>query len=435
MTPEAGLRTQPSPAVQARLDALNARLEAVSWFNIGFPAAGDLDFRPLTGYFGELLNNLGDPFIDGAYPRHTKDMEREVVELVADLLRAPADDRWGYVAGGASEGIAYALRLARTRYPDGIVYHSAAAHHSVANAVHLLGMRSVVVRADAHGELDYADLATVVGQRRDRPAVVVANIGSPADEAVDDVRRITAELDGLAVRRRWIHADAALSGIPLALLDPEGRPGFDFADGADSVDVSGHKFLGTPLPCAVVVVRASQHRAHARNATYTGSPDTTVTNSRPGHAALLLWWAMMRYGMDTHRARAAAARDLAEYAHQRLIETGWPAHRHPHAFTVALRTPPKAVTDTWTLAHHGDRSHLICMPGVRQAQIDAFVADLQAATSPAAGRHAVGRTAAGRTTGDDFAVADDTDTGAADISGTTPPGLIRRAFAPIAKTG
>ncbi|OLB81115.1 MAG: hypothetical protein AUI14_04435 [Actinobacteria bacterium 13_2_20CM_2_71_6] len=367
------------PAIRAVLDNLSARLEAVRPTNIGWPAASDVDFSPLAPFFdGYLLNNLGDPFAEGAYPQHTKALEREVVNVVADLMRAPPTDRWGYVTTGAGEGNLYALHLARSLYPRGIVYHSAAAHYSLDKALDLLNMPSITVRADETGRLDFHDLAALVGRHRDRPVIVVANIGTTMTEAVDDVRRINHVLDSLAIRRRFVHADAALSGIPLALLDADERPGFDFADGADSIIVSGHKFLGTPVPCGVVVVKAS-HRVHlTRTGAFTGSPDTTITCSRSGHAALMLWYVLRRYGLDGLRERAEQARELAAYTHRRLVDMGWEAWRNPHGFTVVLATPPAPVTERWALASTNGRSHIICMPGVSREQIDQFITDLRA---------------------------------------------------------
>jgi histidine decarboxylase len=372
----------PDP-VRKELDALLHRLDSAGATNIGFPATADFDYTPLAPFFARfMLNNLGDPFSDGAYPMHTKPMEREVVGTVADLFQAPAGDRWGYVAGGATEGTEYALHLAATLRPDAIVYHSAAAHHSVVNVVQRLGLSSVTVRADAVGEIDYDDLADQVSRHRARSAIVVANIGTAVTEAVDDVGRIRAVLDDLAVRRRWIHADAALAGLPLALLGPEERPAIDFTAGVDSVVTSGHKFIGAPVPCAVVVVRNSHRLAHARIATYTGSPDVTVANSRSGLAALVLWYALRTHGLDGLRDRADRSRRLAAAAHDALRDIGWPAHRHRHAFTVSFPTPPAPVTAKWVLATHGATSLIVCMPGVTAAQIDEFVGDLRAAITP-----------------------------------------------------
>jgi histidine decarboxylase len=368
---------------QQQLDALLARLTTSRATNIGFPAAFDLDFAPLAPLFTSmLLNNLGDPAVDGDYPNHTKPQEREALDAIATLLRAPVENWWGYVTSGATEGSEYALWQARLRYPEGLVYHSAAAHHSIAGVLDRLAMPSVRVRTDELGEMDYDDLAGQVERHRHRPVIVVANIGTAMAEAVDDVRHITAVLDDLAVQRRWVHADAALSGIPLALLDPDGRPGFDMQDGADSIIVSGHKFPGAPIPYGVVLVRASHRASSCRDATYTGSPDTTISNSRSGLAALCLWYTLRRFGLDGLRERATRSRNLAAYTHSRLVEIGWPAHRHPHAFTVVLAEPSTAIVRKWALATQDGQSHIVCMPGVTPEQVDALIADLRAEERP-----------------------------------------------------
>jgi histidine decarboxylase len=362
---------------------VDARELAGAWdaarpFNIGFPGATDFDYAELSGVLsGQLLNNVGDPFVDGTAVNQTKWAEREVVGFLADLFRASSRDRvWGYVTSGGSEGNLYGLWVARSLYPDAVVYHSDAAHSSVDKAVSLLGMSSVRVRTDRWGQLDYADLTAEVRANRARPAVVVASIGTTMTEAVDDVRSIHAVLDDVAVRRRFVHADAALSGIPLALMEPGARFGFDFADGADCMTVSGHKFIGVPMPCGVVLIRRELRNRIAQAGRYTGSPDTTIAGSRNGHTPLMLWQRLSTLGVDGLRERAEVSRELAEYAHGRLVEIGWPCHRFEHAFTVLLRTPPESVRARWVLASTDGWSHLITMPGITRDQVDAFVDEL-----------------------------------------------------------
>jgi histidine decarboxylase len=295
------------------------------------------------------------------------------------------------VTGGATEAILYGLWLSRRLHPRAVVYHSAASHPSVAKAVDLLGMDSVVLRTDAHGELDYRDVADQSGRRRHRPAVVVANVGTTMSEAVDDVRLILHALDTVPVPagRRFVLADAALSGIPLALLDPADRPGFDLHDGADAVVVSAHKFLATPMPAAVVVVKASTVARAALTVAYTGSPDTTISSSRNGHAVVAIWYALKVLGRDGLAARARQSRELAAYLHNRLAELGWPADRRPHGMTVTMAAPPQAVQTSWWLADHQRRSHIVCAPGVTRQDVDAFIKDLVTSREAAAAAEAV----------------------------------------------
>jgi histidine decarboxylase len=372
------------------VESLTARWDAARRLNIGFPGATDFDYTDLGPVLGgQLLNNVGDPFVDGAAANQTKLAERQVVGFLADLFRSSGERVWGYVTAGGSEGNLYGLWVARSLFPDAVVYHSDAAHSSVDKAVSLLGMASVRIRTDRWGQLDYGDLTTQMRHRRDRAAVVVASIGTTMTEAVDDLRVIGGVLDELAIRRRFLHADAALSGVPLALMDPVQRPGFDFADGADCVTISGHKFLGMPMPCGVVLIRRELRDRVTQPGRYTGSPDATITGSRNGHTPLMLWHRLSTLGIDGLRERAGTSRKLAAYTHNRLVDIGWPAHRFDHAFTVALRTPPDAVSARWVLASTGGWSHVITMPGMTADQVDAFLSDLEAALAQPAASVAV----------------------------------------------
>jgi histidine decarboxylase len=378
--PAAFADPHPDDPVTATLEALRRRLVDDRSTNIGFPSTFDFDYTALYPFFGLLMNNVGDPYASSAFPANCKDLERDVVEWAADLLHAPAEDRWGYVTTGGSEGNLYALHLARNVLPRAVVYYADSAHYSVDKAIQLLDMTSVRIRADQWGQIDYDDLTAQIDRRRDRPAVVVATVGTTMTEAVNDVRRINTILDTLAVRERFIHADAALSGIPLATIAPDGRPGFDLGDGADSVAVSGHKFLGSPFPCGIVIVKASHRNRIARDVTYLASPDATITGSRSGHAALVLWYAIQRWGIVGLRERAEHARLVAAYAKKRLDDIGWPSFRHEHALTVVLKVPADQVRRKWTLATAGEWSHLIAMPGITTHTIDALIEDILSST-------------------------------------------------------
>jgi histidine decarboxylase len=373
----------PHDPVAATLEALRRRLVADRPTNIGFPSTFDFDYTELYPFFGLLMNNVGDPYTPSAFPANCKDLERDVVEWAADLLHAPAEDRWGYVTTGGSEGNLYALHLARNVVPRAVVYYADSAHYSIDKAIQLLDMTSVRIRADQWGQIDYDDLTVQIDRRRDRPAVVVATVGTTMTEAVNDVRRVNAILDNLAVRERFVHADAALSGLTLATIAPDHRPGFDLGDGADSIAVSGHKFLGSPFPCGVVIVKASHRNRIARDVSYLASPDATITGSRSGHGALVMWYAIQRWGIVGLRERAENARLVAAYAKQRLDDIGWPSFRHEHALTVVLKSPPEQVKRKWTLATAGEWSHLITMPGITRHTVDALIEDIVDATAHA----------------------------------------------------
>ncbi|MFV2022436.1 pyridoxal-dependent decarboxylase [Micromonospora sp. LOL_023] len=364
-------------ALGTRLD----RLARAEQRKLGFPGWSTPLPEELVPFLSYELNNYGDPAVDPVFPWHTKDLERELVDELADLFGAPPRQCWGYVTAGGSDGVLAGLWLARQRLPQARVYHSTAAHPSVRRAAELLRMPAVAVPAQPSGELDYDELYRRCTADPELPAAVVATIGTTLSEAVDQVPRIRAVLREAGVAGRYVHSDAALAGVPLALT-AESRPDFGLgADGSDSLSISGHKFFGTPFPCGVLLSCTGNRAAAVDDQLICGAPDT-MSSSRNGHATLLLWYQLRRRGLAGLRAQAQRSRSVAEYAEQRLSHIGWPAWRsHRYAMTVVLRCPPQAVLNQWHLPRIGGLSHIVCTPGVTHARIDQFVAAVHAAAA------------------------------------------------------
>lgn len=121
------------------------------------------------------------------------------------------------------------------------------------------------------------------------------------------------------MKSRYIHSDAALCGAYAPFLEP--RPSFDFADGADSIAISGHKFLGAALPCGIVVARQSNVSRIAHSVDCIDSPDTTISGSRNGFTPLALWHRIKTLGPEGLRRRIDSALDVARYC-GRAIDAG-----------------------------------------------------------------------------------------------------------------
>lgn len=359
---------------RARLEELYARMGEANDDSLGYPSAKDFDYEALERFLRFPINNIGDPFAQGTYKVETRAFEREVVEFFAEAYRAPVDDWWGYVTNGGTEGNLYGLYLARELLPNGIVYYSEHTHYSVSKNLHFLGMRHITIRSQANGEIDYEDLRETLKVHRDVPPIIFANIGTTMTEARDDIRAIIEIMDELAIRRRYVHSDAALAGGYAPWLDP--RPHFDFVDGADSIAVSGHKFLGAPIPCGVVVARKHHVQRIARAIDYIGSLDTTISGSRNGFTPLMLWYRLRELGIDGVKERIERSLYLAKYLEARLRGAGIPAWRNPNALTVVFPRTSEALQAKWQLATAGKIAHAIVLPNVTKNQIEAFVRDM-----------------------------------------------------------
>ncbi|WP_299006914.1 histidine decarboxylase [uncultured Tenacibaculum sp.] len=363
---------------QEKLHKLEQELSTARDTFLGYPVSKDFDYSELNKFFQYPINNLGDPFEQGTYRVQTHEMEREVIAFFAKLFRANPKDFWGYVTNGGSESNLYGLYIARELFPKAMVYYSESTHYSVRKNIHLLNIPSIVIKSQENGEMDYEDFENTVRMNRHKPVIVLATFGTTMKEAKDDIGKIKGILHNLAIQDHYIHCDAALAGSFGPFMQP--RLSFDFMDGADSISISGHKFIGSPIPTGVLMAKRSNRDRIAKGISYIGSFDTTITGSRNGHSPLFLWYALKQLGIEGLQQRYEHSLAVAEYCEAELQKIGVNAWRNPNAITVVLPKTPKSIKDKWQLATEGAISHVICMPNVTKAQIDEFVSDLKNCT-------------------------------------------------------
>src|SRR5204862_2563814 len=146
------------------------------------------------------------------------------------------------------------------------------------------------------------------------PCAVVATAGSTTSTALDPIGRIA---DVAARHRLWLHVDAAMAGS--AMILPECRSMWDGVEGADSLVVNPHKWLGVAFDCSLYYVRDAEHlvRVMSTNPSYLQSAaDGRVKNFRDWglplgrrFRALKLWFLIREQGVSGLQARLR--RDLA----------------------------------------------------------------------------------------------------------------------------
>ncbi len=356
-----------------RLDALLRDFEALKSHLVGYPCNQDFDYSALLPFLSYSANNVGDPFHDSNFRSNTHEMEREVVGQFADMMRLPRDEAWGYVTSGGTEGNMYGLYIGRETFPDGIVYFSQDTHYSVVKILRVLKARNIMIKSMDNGEIDYEDLHESIRINRDAPVIFMANIGTTVKGAVDDVSKVRDILDDLAITNYYIHADAALSGMILPFVDDPQPFGFDA--GFDSVAVSGHKMIGSPMPCGVALTRRDYVGRIARSIEYVGVLDTTLTGSRNAITPLMMWYAFQQHGLDGFREIVGECLNVAEYAVARFNDSGIPSWRNRNSVTVVFPRPSDEVVRKWQLAPYEDIAHLITMPHVTRDTIDMVVDD------------------------------------------------------------
>lgn len=200
-----------------------------------------------------------------------------------------------------------------------VVYTSKYAHSSVDKAALLAGFGRDFVRHvpcdDAFAmrpEALEAAIAADIAEGR-TPCAVVATTGTTTSTALDPIGRIVEVAQRYGV---FVHVDAAMGGS--AMILPECRWMWEGIEGADSVVVNVHKWLGVAFDCTMHLVRDSDLlvRVMSTNPSYLrSSVDEQVRNYRDWgiplgrrFRALKFWFLVREQGV--HGLQARLRRDL-----------------------------------------------------------------------------------------------------------------------------
>ena len=311
------------------------------------------------GYFpcnGTLASVLGDYVSTGlgvlGLAWQSSPALTELEEVVTDWMRAMLglSDAWsGVIQDTASTSTLVALMCARERatgYGSSrgglqaepqplVVYTSAHSHSSVDKAALLAGFGRTNIRVVPHdakyamrpgalADAIAADLRAGV-----KPCAVVATAGSTTSTALDPIDAIATIA---AQHTLWLHVDAAMAGSAMVL--PECRWMWNGVEGADSLVVNPHKWLGAAFDCTLYYVRDAEHlvRVMSTNPSYLQSAaDGRVKNLRDWgiplgrrFRALKLWFLIREQGVSGLQARLRRDLENARWlADEVRAASGW----------------------------------------------------------------------------------------------------------------
>lgn len=353
------------------LDEFQQHIARQTELHAGYPYNLNYDYTALLPFLQYTLNNLGDPFVNGNYGIHSRDFEKECVQWLANLYEL--ENPWGYVTTCGTEGNLYGLFLGRELYPDGILYFSEDTHYSVKKAARMYRIPYVVIKSQPNGEIDYADLEQQLITNRDKSAILNINLGTTLKGAVDKIEKAVDILNRLKVPF-YIHCDGALGGMLLPFIEDAPRISFrDYPIG--SIAVSGHKFIGSPFPCGMVLARSEYVKKIEAIIEYIGSTDTTIMGSRNGLSPLFLWYAIQSRNNQFSK-EVSACLENARYLYDRLVQIGYNAMLNDFSNTVVFDKPGIDLCSKWQLATLGDLAHVVVMQNLNKDKLDRFVDEL-----------------------------------------------------------
>lgn len=304
----------------------------------------------------------------------------ELEELTADWLRQMLglSSEWkGVIQDTASTSTLVALLCAREQasnygqmkaglqgnQPPLIVYASAESHSSVKKAALLAGFGLEHVRfvdVDTAFALNTTHLEEVIEADIKlglRPCAVVATTGTTATTAIDPI----ADIAALAKQyNMWLHVDAAMAGS--AMILPDCRWMWEGIEGADSIVLNPHKWLGVIFDCSLFYTRKSEHliRVMSTNPSYLQtSADGEARNYRDWgiplgrrFRALKLWCLIREQGISGLQARIRRDMENAQWLRAQMEATPeWEILAPVPLQTICVRHVPQSMNDAGLDAH------------------------------------------------------------------------------------
>jgi aromatic-L-amino-acid decarboxylase len=268
--------------------------------------------------------------------------------LVSLLCAREKISNYGLARGGLQE----------EKYPL-VVYITAQSHSSVEKAALLAGFGRSNLRIVAH-DRRYAMDAQALRDSVEHdigagavPAAIIATTGTTTTTALDPIAEIAEIARAHGV---WLHVDAAMAGS--AMILPDCRWMWDGVEGADSLVVNAHKWLGAAFDCSLYYVRDAEHlmRVMSTRPSYLQSAaDGRVKNLRDWglplgrrFRALKLWLLIREQGVAGLQKRIWRDLENAKWFAEQVEATAhWSVLAPVPLQTVCVRhEPPGLAGDT-----------------------------------------------------------------------------------------
>lgn len=260
---------------------------------------------------------------DGIY--YPEDIENDVLKIFAHYFQNTAEKIKGYVTTGGTEANLAAIWWQRNAFRNQsrmlyqgemshfrmnpIVIASDQSHYSCAKVAEILDLELITVKSTVSGEINLNALAETIkfhcDKHPERPLILWLNAGTTVLGAIDNI--VEAKKICLAAHPQAkikIHVDGAVLGAALPIIMPACADIFRYVD---TLTISGHKLLGTPLASGVVlakkeIIDLAFINKNTKIAYVHGIHDITVTGCRSALPIFQLHKALHQLGLASDAA-------------------------------------------------------------------------------------------------------------------------------------
>ncbi|APC91769.1 MULTISPECIES: histidine decarboxylase [Francisella] len=355
------------------IENLKFRLAHNKKVYIGYPTATDFNYDSCKELVSEHFNNIGNPYSKGS-PFSTLGHERAVINFFLSLYMTNTNDSWGYIASCSSEAILYAVWNARNYFKtyDVTLIYSDYAHYCINKTANILGIKNKVIGSRSNGEIDLELLEHFLKEnnKKNQAYIFVATIGSTITSSLDkhkEARNILKKYTD----NFYVHLDGAFDGAFLPLKEP-----YIIGEDFESVNISGHKFLGGPMPSGILLI---QKKYISQNyIEYIDNDDMTIGGSRNGLSAVLLYNRILSLGSKKGLTqRYQECLDKSKNFLEILKKNNIKAWKNPQAITIVLEDIDKKIFDKWHMPKYKNQATITCLPKLTKQMLLELIFDIR----------------------------------------------------------
>ncbi len=325
-----------------------------------------------------METNMGDPELFLG----TKELEKRVLNMAADLLHAPPNYGGLFLSGGTESNLT-ALHIARSLSHKKEIIISQSAHFSLQKAASLLKLKLRIVPTQKY-QMDVHKIANLVNDHTAGVMAVAGTTGLGIIDPIPDIANLCHE------ENLFFHVDAAFGGFIIPFLKKQGYPlpQFDFAlPGVSSISLDPHKMGCSVIPSGLFFIREKKwFEAISVDTPYiSAKKQASLSGTRPGASVAATYAVMRHLGQEGYIDMAKRCIDLTLYTKKVLQQSGFSLITDPPLNILGIQVSKpfqvsqKLLKKGWSISYNTQLHclRLVIMPHIKKRLIDQFVTDLQ----------------------------------------------------------
>ena len=330
-------------------------------------------------YIKFLETNLGDPEL---FPG-TKEMEKQFLSFVKDLLNAPKFSS-GLICSGGTESNITAIWMAKKLSGKNEIIIPESAHFSFEKIGSLMDIKLVHIPLDKDFILNISELKNKISKDT---AAVIGIAGTTELGTIDPIPEIS---DICNESNIFLHVDAAFGGFVIPFLKEikENIPDFDFKlKGVSSISIDAHKMGYSAIPLGALVIRNKDwlNEISVTTPYISSNKQAGLLATRSGGPVAAAYAVSKYLGREGYKNIIKECMDTTKYTEKRIRDLGLDLVVKPtmNVLGIKLKNPSEVVkklTDLGWKVNKMERLsaiRIVIMPQISKDTIEDFIPNLE----------------------------------------------------------